>query len=122
MSEQLFIMEGNGEVNIYNGNYSEYRLSLEQLKEKAEKKIASAPTAVKDNTKKLSYKEQKELEDSEAEIAVIEDKILSLTSSLAAIDSSNYLEIEKVSGEIQSLNNKLDLVMQRWLELSEKVN
>ena len=124
MSEQLFIMEGNGEVNIYNGNYSEYRLSLEQLKEKAEKKTAAAASApaVKDNTKKLSYKEQKELEDSEAKIATLEDKIVSLTSSLSAIDSSNYKEIENVSAEIQALNNELDQVMERWLELSEKNN
>jgi ATP-binding cassette subfamily F protein uup len=117
MSEQLFIMEGNGEVNIYNGNYSEYRISLEQLKEKAEKKAQSSigDTAGKDASKKLSYKEQKELEDHETE-----DKIVSLTSSLSSIDSSNYQEIEKVSGQIQELNDKLDVVMGRWLELSEK--
>jgi ATP-binding cassette subfamily F protein uup len=122
MSEQLFIMEGNGEVNIYNGNYSEYRISLEQLKEKAEKKAQSSigDTAGKDASKKLSYKEQKELEDHETEIAVLEDKIVSLTSSLSSIDSSNYQEIEKVSGQIQELNDKLDVVMGRWLELSEK--
>lgn len=34
MSEQLFIMEGDGAVSIYNGNYSEYRISLETPKEK----------------------------------------------------------------------------------------
>ena len=127
MSEQLFIMEGNGDVNIYNGNYSEYRLSLEQLKENAQKKAvtAAAPTetaTVKDNTKKLSYKEQKELEDSEAKIASLEDKIVSLTSSLSNVDSGNYKEIESISSEIQDLNKQLDQVMERWLELSEKNN
>ena len=127
MSEQLFIMEGNGEVNIYNGNYSEYRLSLEQLKENAQKKAVTAAaatetTTAKDSTKKLSYKEQKELEDSEAKIATLEDKIVSLTSSLSNIDSGDYKEIERVSGEIQELNKQLDQVMERWLELSEKNN
>ena len=127
MSEQLFIMEGNGEVNIYNGNYSEYRLSLEQLKENAQKKAVTAAAATetataKDTTKKLSYKEQKELEDSEAKIATLEDKIVSLTSSLSNIDSGDYKEIERVSGEIQELNRQLDQVMERWLELSEKNN
>jgi ATP-binding cassette subfamily F protein uup len=127
MSEQLFIMEGNGEVNIYNGNYSEYRLSLEQLKENAQKKAVTAAaatetTTAKDSTKKLSYKEQKELEESEAKIATLEDKIVSLTSSLSNIDSGDYKEIERVSGEIQELNKQLDQVMERWLELSEKNN
>ena len=127
MSEQLFIMEGNGDVNIYNGNYSEYRLSLEQLKENAQKKAVTAAaateiTTVKDTTKKLSYKEQKELEESEASIATLEDKIVSLTSSLSAVDSDDYKEIERISNEIQILNNQLDQVMERWLELSEKNN
>jgi ATP-binding cassette subfamily F protein uup len=125
MSEQLFIMEGNGDVNIYNGNYSEYRLSLEQLKEKAEKKAvttAAATITAKDTTKKLSYKEQKELEESEAKIGTLEDKIVSLTSSLSNVDSGNYKEIESISGEIQDLNKQLDRVMERWLELSEKNN
>jgi len=127
MSEQLFIMEGNGEVNIYNGNYSEYRLSLEQLKENAQKKAVTAAaatetTTAKDSTKKLSYKEQKELEESEAKIATLEDKIVSLTSSLSNIDSGDYKEIERVSGEIHELNKQLDQVMERWLELSEKNN
>lgn len=127
MSEQLFIMEGNGDVNIYNGNYSEYRLSLEQLKENAQKKAVTAAaatetTTAKDTTKKLSYKEQKELEESEAKIATLEDKIVSLTSSLSNVDSGDYKEIERVSGEIQELNRQLDQVMERWLELSEKNN
>ena len=125
MSEQLFIMEGNGEVNIYNGNYSEYRLSLEQLKEKADKKAvttAAETATAKDSTKKLSYKEQKELEESEAKIATLEDKIVSLTSSLSNVDSGNYKEIERISSEIQDLNKQLDRVMERWLELSEKNN
>lgn len=43
MSDQLFIMEGEGVVKIYNGNYSEYRLSLEQPKAKTETKKTSAP-------------------------------------------------------------------------------
>jgi ATP-binding cassette subfamily F protein uup len=33
MAEQLFIMEGNGQVRIYNGNYSSYRIELEESKQ-----------------------------------------------------------------------------------------
>jgi ATP-binding cassette subfamily F protein uup len=122
MSEQLFIMEGNGEVNIYNGNYSEYRTSLDVLKEKAEKKSFSPAPVVNESTKKLSYKEQKELEDSEAEISKLEKQIETLTESIGKIDSSNYQEIQKVTVEIESLNTELDSVMAKWLELSERNN
>ncbi|WP_316830368.1 ABC-F family ATP-binding cassette domain-containing protein [Pedobacter aquatilis] len=122
MSDQLFIMEGEGVVKIYNGNYSEYRLSLEQPKVKAEvKKNTPAPaeqTALK-TAKKLSFKEQKELDESERGMAETENKIAELTSSLLKIDSSDYLKIQKISNEIDNLKIKLDDFTLRWLELSE---
>lgn len=122
MSEQLFIMEGNGEVTIYNGNYSEYRLSLDAAKEKPEvkKKETQTPAPTPVAQKKLSYKEQKELEDLEARIPQIETEVERLTQSLLEIDSSNYIEIQTVTKSIESLNTEMDTVMERWLELSEK--
>jgi ATP-binding cassette subfamily F protein uup len=42
MAEQLFIMEGNGQVRIYNGNYSSYRIELEENKQAAKKPAAPA--------------------------------------------------------------------------------
>jgi ATP-binding cassette subfamily F protein uup len=122
MSEQLFIMEGNGEVNIYNGNYSEYRTSLDIAKDKIEKKSVAPAPVVKEASKKLSYKEQKELDDAEQEVARLEGQIEKLNQSLLLIDSVNYQEIQKVSKEIETLQLDLDVVMQRWLELSERNN
>ena len=122
MSEQLFIMEGNGEVNIYNGNYSEYRTSLDVAKEKAEKKITAAPAVQKEPAKKLSYKEQKALEESEQEVARLEKEIEQLTASLTTIDTADYQQIQNVTKEIEKLTASLDQVMEKWLELSEKNN
>ena len=122
MSDQLFIMEGEGVVKIYNGNYSEYRLSLEQPKVKAETKKTLAPvveqTPIK-AVKKLSFKEQKELEESEKGIAETEKKIASLNESLVKIDAADYVKIQEVSSEIELLQAKLDELTMRWLELSE---
>ncbi len=122
MSDQLFIMEGEGVVKIYNGNYSEYRLSLEQPKVKTETKKSPAPVveqAPVKAVKKLSFKEQKELEDSEKGIAEMENKIASLNESLVKIDAADYVKIQEVSAEIESLQAKLDEFTMRWLELSE---
>ncbi|WP_316845345.1 ABC-F family ATP-binding cassette domain-containing protein [Pedobacter psychrodurus] len=122
MSDQLFIMEGEGVVKIYNGNYSEYRLSLDQPKAKVETKKVSTPiveqTPVK-AVKKLSFKEQKELEDSEKGISETENKITSLSERLLKIDASDYVKIQEVSNEIETLQAKLDEYTMRWLELSE---
>ncbi|WP_443945238.1 ABC-F family ATP-binding cassette domain-containing protein [Pedobacter sp. AW1-32] len=121
MSDQLFIMEGEGVVKIYNGNYSEHRLSLEQPKIKNENKKAPATTPNKDTAtvKKLSFKEQQELSNCEKEMAEIEDEIKSLNNNLLKIDSSDYIKIQEVSTQIEILKNNLDDVTMRWLELSE---
>ncbi|WP_316750308.1 ABC-F family ATP-binding cassette domain-containing protein [Pedobacter gandavensis] len=122
MSEQLFIMEGNGEVGIYNGNYSEYRISLETPKEKAPVKTKEVPAQNTAATpaKKLSFKEQKELEDSEAKIAELEAKIQELSNSLLTIDNADYTKIQEVSKSIEGLNQELEQVTERWLTLSEQ--
>ncbi|MGY0039539.1 ABC-F family ATP-binding cassette domain-containing protein [Pedobacter sp. NJ-S-72] len=123
MSEQLFIMEGDGIVSIYNGNYSEYRISLDTPKEKAESKPAKneqKTTVAPAN--KLSYKEQKELDDSEKKIAETENEIDKLTTSLLSINSANYMEIQEVTKSIEKLNASLEQTMERWVELSEKTN
>ncbi|WP_025141673.1 ABC-F family ATP-binding cassette domain-containing protein [Pedobacter jeongneungensis] len=122
MSDQLFIMEGEGVVKIYNGNYSEYRLSLEQPKAKIENK--KTPTPVVEATpvkavKKLSFKEQKELDDSERAMEETEAKIASLNESLIKVDATDYVKIQEISSEIEILQAKLDEYTMRWLELSE---
>ncbi|GGE57893.1 ATP-binding cassette subfamily F protein uup [Pedobacter psychrotolerans] len=122
MSDQLFIMEGEGVVKIYNGNYSEYRLSLDQPKIKVETKKPATPAieqAPIKATKKLSFKEQKELDDSEKGMADTEHKIAQLTESLLKIESTNYIKIQEVSDEIEKLKVVLDDYTMRWLELSE---
>ncbi|UKT63467.1 ABC-F family ATP-binding cassette domain-containing protein [Pedobacter mucosus] len=122
MSDQLFIMEGEGVVKIYNGNYSEYRTSQDQPKIKTEtKKVQSSfteQTTIK-ASKKLSFKEQKELDDAENGMNDTE-KLVSLKEiELTKIDSTNYQKIQEVSAELETLKLKLDTFTMRWLELSE---
>ncbi|RZK80657.1 MAG: ABC transporter ATP-binding protein [Pedobacter sp.] len=119
MSEQLFIMEGDGVVTIYNGNYSEHRNSLELAKEKPiarETKTAQKQTAI---SKKLSYKEQKELDDSEQLIQDLESKIATLNDDLLKVESQDYVKLQELSDEIKRLQSQLEAVSARWLELAE---
>ena len=121
MSDQLFIMEGEGVVKIYNGNYSEYRLSLEQPKAKETKKtsVSNTDQVQPKATKKLSFKEQKELEEAEKGIEETENKITELTNTLNNTNASDYIKIQEISTEIETLQTKLDDYTMRWLELSE---
>lgn len=119
LTEQLFIMEENGHVRIYNGNYSSYRVELEENKQQNKKNsVAEVPvvTVVKKN--KLSFKEQRELETTEKEIENIEVQILKITEELnqTGLESAKVMEL---SQKITDLNSKLDNKSIRWLELTE---
>ncbi|MCY1518429.1 Energy-dependent translational throttle protein EttA [compost metagenome] len=121
MSEQLFILDGSGKVNIFNGNYADYRLSLESPKpaEQHKEKVKQESGSVSAN-KKLSFKEQKELNEIEGKIAFKEDEINRLTQSLTETNQADYLIIQDLSVAIETNNQALEQLMERWIELSEK--
>ncbi|WP_121808322.1 ABC-F family ATP-binding cassette domain-containing protein [Mucilaginibacter kameinonensis] len=119
LTDQLFIMEEKGHVRIFNGNYSSYRLELEEAKQQAKKPApltqTTAPVAKKS---KLSFKEAKELENIEGEINTIEASINDKTAQLdtVGIDPKKLDEILK---QIEVLNKQLDDKSARWMELTE---
>lgn len=115
MSDQLFILEGKGKVNIFNGNYSEYRNELLE-EEKAGQK---SDTRVKNPTQKLTYAEKKELEEIEESI----NKIGLENEKITAEISNPPAELEKLNELINSLElgkKKLQDLEERWIFLLEK--
>ena len=120
LTDQLFIFEGDGNVQIYNGNYTDYRLEQEepkkQTKEKVEsesKKLVSEPVK-----KKMSFKEIREFEDLEKNIKEKEDRISHLTAELNS-GISDHTRLSDISTEIKNLKDEVDEMSLRWLELSE---
>ena len=107
LTDQLFIFEGEGNVRVYNGNYTDYRVERDEAEDakkaalKAEKtKSMAAPAPAPAAKTKLSYKEQKEIETLEKEIAeletkkiVINEKMLSETGVDELIQLANDLAI-----------------------------
>ncbi|MEO8886397.1 MAG: ABC-F family ATP-binding cassette domain-containing protein [Mucilaginibacter sp.] len=120
LTDQLFIMEEGGHVRIYNGNYSSYRLDLEDEKQeiKNNKATAAAPSSASTKKSKLSFKEQKELETLESEIKAVEDQIKTVTTQLNTSNIENNKVIE-LSQKITELNSELDEKSMRWIELTE---
>lgn len=120
LTDQLFIMEGEGKVLIYNGNYSSYRIELEESKQ-LNKKTASSPAPVQAEVPKktkLSFKEEKEFEGLEKEIVDIEDKLRETTEALNKTNIDPK-ELTKLTDKITYLNKQLDAKTARWMELGE---
>lgn len=115
MSDQLFILEGNGSVRVFNGNYSEYRNEVTA----EEKVVTAAPTKAKTITNKLTFAEKKELEELEQTMAKLSSEEAELTEKISNppsdLDALNLL-LETLERTKKSLGDLED----RWLTLSEK--
>jgi len=120
LTDQLFIMEGDGNVKIYNGNYSSYRYELEVSKQQAKTAAVAEKTEVKNQPKKskLSFKEAKELETLEKDISETENKIKSLSEEINS-GMSDHQKLSELAQQIAVLNDQLDEKSLRWMELTE---
>jgi ATP-binding cassette subfamily F protein uup len=118
LTEQLFIFEGDGNVHIYSGNYTDYRLEQEEPKKpvksgsKAEI-IISEPEIQK---RKLSFKEEKELQGLETETKELEKQVDILTSALNS-GITDHTQLSEIALQIKDLKDDIDTKTMRWLEL-----
>ena len=125
--DHLFIFREGGRVKDFVGQYSEYREYIReqeaeearQAKIAAEKAQKSKPQAVTaPSRRKLSYKEQRELEQLEQEIPQLEQERKSLEESL----SSGALTHEELTAAAARIGELIEMIGEkemRWLELSE---
>ena len=121
--EHVFVFEGNGVIKDYYGNYSEYyreKLAEEQdlkSKQKQEKDSKLEPR-VKEQSKKPTFKQQKEYEALTAEIEKMEaekgEVLEKMNSGSSSTDELNILSIRYV--ELEKL---LEEKENKWLELAE---
>jgi ATP-binding cassette subfamily F protein uup len=117
----LFVFEGEGQIRDYPGNYSLYRewQKTQQNEVVVDKKEVKKVEPVEEQSKKkLSFKEQREFEMLEKEIAQFEKERSEINEQLS---SSNlpYNEIQKLTTRIGELNQAISAKEMRWLELSE---
>ncbi|MHB8172226.1 MAG: ABC-F family ATP-binding cassette domain-containing protein [Thermincolia bacterium] len=123
VTEKIFDFAGNGSINQYTGNYSEYLESdfLKNKKGSLEPKgaeISEKPARNKERTLKFSYKEQKEYEEIDDIIAKIEEKLQQVKSK-ALEAGSNYSQLQELLAEQQKLEAQLDELLERWTYLTE---
>lgn len=122
--DHLFIMEGEGKIRDYNGNYTDYRyLEKQRILEAERTARANRPKPVKaeksvSDDRKLTYLERKEMGKLEKEIEKIEAQKAAI---MAKFNDPNLeaKEIEKLSIELGDLGKKLEAKESRWMELAE---
>ncbi|MDP7977858.1 ABC-F family ATP-binding cassette domain-containing protein [Bacillus sp. WLY-B-L8] len=124
IAEELFVFEGNGNVRIFFGSYSDYldekkaQEAVLKAEVQKEKKVEEAPK--QQRKRKLSYNEQREWETIEDKIAELEAKIESITEELEKV-GADYTKAQQLSDEQQQTEEELEQTMERWSELSDIV-
>ena len=134
--DHLFIFCGNGLVKDFVGSYSEYREFIKEYeaeqrsqaraeekaaKEKAAKEAAKASQSAEPaKKKKLSYKEQRELEQLEKELESLAAEKAGLEADLSS-GQLPYDQLQEASRRIGEIMEETDEKELRWLELSENL-
>ena len=122
LTDQLFIFEGEGNVRVYNGNYTDYRVERDEAEDakkaalKAEKtKSMAAPAPAPAAKTKLSYKEQKEMETLTQEIAELENKKIVINEKM--LSETGVDELIQLAKDLATCTALLDEKEMRLLTL-----
>lgn len=123
--DHLLVFNGQGDIRDFPGNYSDYR---EWKETKAEHdKAAEKPKEEKvkyvrqDTRRRMTFKEKREFEQLEKEIAELEAEKKAIEDALCS-GTLGVDELTEKSKRLPLLNDELDEKSMRWLELSEIEN
>ena len=134
--DHLLVFKGEGEIQDFPGNYTQYRdWSRLQEKDEAEKAAAAAKTASNntvvndgagtakrdanfENKRKMSYKEKREYEQLTQEIDKLTEEQKKLEEALCS-GTLSVDELTEKSKRLPEIKDELDEKEMRWLELSE---
>jgi ATP-binding cassette subfamily F protein uup len=123
--DHILIFEGDGIIRDFPGNYTDYRewKSLQNQPEKGAENKESRSTKPDrvENKRKMSFKERREYESLETEIAALETEKATLENVLNSGTTDAQLLIAH-SQRIAELIELIDEKSMRWLELSEIEN
>ena len=130
--DHLLVFKGNGEIKDFPGNYTQYREWEKALpmppkvggdKGLNKQKNGTPSDPLLPNLgglqkRKLTYKEKREMEQLEKDIAALEEEKKKIEEALCG-GTTSVDEITAMSKRLPQLNDELDEKSMRWLELSE---
>ncbi|MCC3216169.1 ABC-F family ATP-binding cassette domain-containing protein [Chryseobacterium sp. X308] len=128
--DHVLAFEGNGKIRDFVGNFSEYR-EARSREEALEKNAVAKPDPVKEvisstegtqssnSKRKLTFKEQRELETIEKEMPELEEQRAKILDKLN--NEADYEKIATLSSELETVSEKLENHEMRWLELQELI-
>ena len=134
--DRIFAFEGDGHLTQYEGGYTDYVEAfsrknasagageVETVTETEKKKSSQADWKLNRPQKlKFTYKEQREFETIDDDIAALEEKLEKLDQDMAA-NATNSMKLREIMEEKDTTQAQLDEKMDRWVylnDLAEKI-
>ncbi len=119
---RVFAVEGDGAVRAYPGGYTEY-LDAKRAEEKT--KTPKTPASDKGKERpaapkklKFSYKEQREFDTIDDDIAALEEQIAQVQAEQAA-KATDYVALQELQEKQAQLEAALEEKMERWVYLND---
>lgn len=121
MAEEIFEFR-DGNCIRYNGNYSDYAEKVGDVSDTAEKTKKKGEKKERTYTGKtklrFSFKEQREYDNIDDEIAALEQSIADTDKEIAA-NTSDYVKLQELSDKKAEMEQQLEQKMERWVYLNE---
>jgi ATP-binding cassette subfamily F protein uup len=122
--DHLLVFKGDGIINDFPGNYTQYREWSELKEKETEKADVSEGDKKKkdyhhDTRERMTYKEKIEFQKLESDIALLEKEQKQLEQELCS-GTLSVEELTEKSKRLPEIHDELDEKSMRWLELSEK--
>ena len=122
--DHLLVFKGSGEIKDFPGNYTQYREWVSQPSQNTPNTQRTPNTQTgkpgyrHDDRRRMSYKEKREFEQLEKDIAALEAEKKQIEEALCG-GTTSVDDITAMSKRLPVLNDELDEKSLRWLELSE---
>lgn len=120
---RIFAFEGNGRLQQYEGNFSDYRIACE-LRQEPEERTAPAPARekkterVREKKLKFTYKEEREYETIDDEIEALEQKRKEIDDQMEK-SASDYGKLRELMEQKERTEALLEEKMERWEYLND---
>ncbi|MBT4521184.1 MAG: ATP-binding cassette domain-containing protein [Halieaceae bacterium] len=131
----LIVVEGNGVVSEHAGGYSDWEARGGQLMDiqtqvpaavERDKTATNPPqkTGTTEGKRKLSFKEQRELESLPGQIEALEQRqqVLEECMSQPGFYQSDHNEVQRVTSELGLIQEQMETAFERWTALEEESN
>ncbi len=120
VAEQLLVLQGEGAIDSFFGNYTEYLEKESALEAQKTITVSAKPSkpVEKEKKKKMTYLEKKEWESIDEDITKTETRLEEIGVEMAKT-GSDFTKAQDLMKQETELNEKLEYLIERWSYLAE---